>query len=149
MNENLNPIKTFYLYYYDELGFSRGLFRSNIFLTGMLILIFIGISCLSEAFLKDGVISYFIKDNNLVSSSRFITKSVAKLLAVVFAIACFFVLFFTSKGCYKKWISDFDQLTFTERNEYADKGKDASITITVVVLIFSIGSVFIMIDSFS
>lgn len=140
-------LKSLFLYYYSEKGYSGGLFFTIGYLASMFTLLFIGIAFFSEMVLDKGILSTLFKGSSSFGAGRGSAKLIGKLLGLGLILGLGAVLFVPSFFLYKKWTHDYDQMNWNDQVKVASKGKKVMNVFAVSVVLLSVGGVLIMIGN--
>lgn len=143
-------IKSLFLYYYSEKGYNGGLFFTVGYLASMITLLFLGLACLSEVFLDDGMFSILFKGNNSFgNNSRGLVRFSGKLLAISFIVVLAGLLYISSFFLYKNWTIDFNKMDEINRLKTISNGKKVMNVFGIFAVLISVGGVLFMVASFS
>ena len=134
-------MKSLYLYYYSEKGYSQGLFFSIGFLASMSVLFLMGIAIFSEVLFNEGILTSLLKGNlSFSGNDRGYARVLGKLLAILLIIVFGGVITIPSSIYYKKWVANYKNIDFPEKKQILKRGKAIMETITIVVVLLAVSS---------
>ena len=143
-------VKSLFLYYYSEKGYSLGLFFTIGYLASMISLLLLGLVCLSVSLLDDGILKSIFSGNvSFGNNSRGLIQLSGKLFVILLLIVLAGLLYIPSYFFYKNWTVDFDKMDHLDRQKTISQGKKVMNIFGIFAVLISVGGVFIMIANFS
>ncbi len=148
--QSKHMVKSLFLYYYSEKGYGLGLFFTMGYLASMITLLLLGLVCLSESILDDGILKSIFSGNvSFGNNSRGMAQFSGKLFAIILLIVLAGLLYVPSYFFYRNWTVDFDKMDYLDRQKTISQGKKVMNVFGIFAVIVSVGGVFIMIANFS